>query len=202
MSWTLQSLHKNFVINRIENANLPISETIHRKNLLPFKNRPAHKKKNSKIGIHKNNAALLTQLSSSLQYKPYPDIAEFFKFENQREPPALSDNGMLRSGQKSVIISCVGAPTSRSIAAHVSMRVTDGPAVIHISGALKLSVGVFPAYIWDKVFLFVWVVGWIYVKNTSLTEKYSVTKFLKITRVPYKTTFNLTSKDGSLQFQS
>ena len=45
---------------------------------------------------------------------------------------------MLHSRQKSVIISCVGAPNSRSIAAHnVSMTVTDGPAVVHMAKPSK-----------------------------------------------------------------
>lgn len=40
---------------------------------------------------------------------------------------------MLRSGQKSDIIGCVGAPTGRSLVAwDVSMMVMDGPAVVHM----------------------------------------------------------------------
>jgi hypothetical protein len=128
-----KALHDNFVSTRIEKAEIPISDIIRRNNFFTFKNRPDTKKKASKIGIQKQNTTLITQLFLSLQSRPDADIAEFFFFENQREPPTLSNNGMLRSGQKSDIIRCVGAPTGRSLAArNVSMTVMDGPAVVHM----------------------------------------------------------------------
>ena len=48
--------------------------------------------------------ALITQLFLSLQSCPDADIAEFFKFENQRELPSLADRASLRSGKKSDIL--------------------------------------------------------------------------------------------------
>jgi len=35
------------------------------------------------------------------------DMEEFFRYENQREPPSLSNQGSLRSGNKSDILECL-----------------------------------------------------------------------------------------------
>jgi hypothetical protein len=36
---------------------------------------------------------LITQLFLSLQSRPDADMMDFFRFENQREPPSLADQG-------------------------------------------------------------------------------------------------------------
>ena len=44
---------------------------------------------------------LMIQLFMSVQSRPDADMADFFRFENQREPLSLADRGSLRTGKKS-----------------------------------------------------------------------------------------------------
>ena len=60
---------------------------------------------------------LITQLFLSLQSCPVANMADFFRFENQIEPPSLADRGSLRAGKKSDNIRCLGATTGRVAAA-------------------------------------------------------------------------------------
>ena len=48
----------------------------------------------------KQNTTLITQLFISLQSRPEADMIDFFKYENQREPPSLSDYGLLGANQQ------------------------------------------------------------------------------------------------------
>jgi len=104
-----KSKFTEFVVSRIEKATKPFSHVIQRSNLFTFTNRPpTHLKKGSdKLGSAKANTALITRMFMSLQARPNADICNFFKYENQREPPSLSDRGKLRSGTKSDIVSCL-----------------------------------------------------------------------------------------------
>ena len=43
------------------------------------------------------------------QRNPDENIRDFISHENCREPPSLSDRGMLRFGNKSDILDCLGA---------------------------------------------------------------------------------------------
>ena len=57
----------------------------------------------------------------------------FFRYENQHEPPALSDHGILRTGSKSDILKCLEVPTAPSVPAHdVAVKVVDMAAVVHM----------------------------------------------------------------------
>ena len=93
-----KAMFKEFVSNRIEKASKPLSDVIKRANLFTFANRPPAdlKKGADKLGSAKSNAALVAKLFISLQARPDADIDEFFKHENRREPPSLSDRGELR----------------------------------------------------------------------------------------------------------
>ena len=53
---------------------------------------------------------LVTQLFLSLQSRPGANLADFFRFENQREPPSLADRGSLRAGKKPDILQCQLVP--------------------------------------------------------------------------------------------
>ena len=60
-------------------------------------------------------------------------MSDFFRFENQCEPPSLADLGSLRSGTKSDILKCLGVPTTACTAARdVTVMVLDMPAVVHM----------------------------------------------------------------------
>ncbi len=89
-----------FVTDRLEEASKPLSDVII--NLYTFSNRPpaVQKKGADKLLSAKANAGLVTKLFLSLQARPEADIDAFFKHENQREPPSLSDRDKLRQGTK------------------------------------------------------------------------------------------------------
>ena len=73
------------------------------------------------------------QLFLSLQSRPDANMAGFFRFENQREPPSLADRGSLRAGRKSDILQCLGATTGRVDAAQqATVVVLDMAAIIHM----------------------------------------------------------------------
>ena len=81
---------------------MPVSNTIQRNKILTFSNLPDLSKKGNKTsGVLKKNMTLMTQLFLSVQSRPDADMAEFFRFENQREPLILADRGSLRTGKKS-----------------------------------------------------------------------------------------------------
>ena len=61
----------------------------------------------------KQNTTLITQLFIT----PEADMIDFFKYENQRESPSLSDYGLLGAGNKSYILACIKAATARVYAA-------------------------------------------------------------------------------------
>ena len=81
---------------------MPVSNTIQRNKILTFCNLPdLNKKANKTSGVQKKNMTLMTQLFLSVQSRPDADMADFFRFENQREPLSLADRGSLRTGKKS-----------------------------------------------------------------------------------------------------
>ena len=129
-----QNLHAVYVLERLEKVSVPISDIINRNNMLTFANRPDSKKKGKKdSGLQRQNMTLITQLFLSLQSRPDADVADFFRFENQKEPPSLADRGSLRSGTKSDILKCLNASTGHAAAAkQVTVVVLDMAAVIHM----------------------------------------------------------------------
>ena len=128
-----KTLHSEYVDTRLTNATVPVSHTIKRNNSFTFSNRPDTRKKGEKVGMLKQNTTLITQLFLSLQSRPEADMVDFFKYENQREPPSLSDRGLLRAGNKSDILTCIKAPTARVCTARqVSVMFFDMAAIIHM----------------------------------------------------------------------
>ena len=60
-------------------------------------------------------------------------MSDFFKCETQREPPSLSDRGLLRTGTKSDIRVCLDAPKTRcEDALQSSVYILDMAAVLHM----------------------------------------------------------------------
>ncbi|KAL8558995.1 hypothetical protein ACOMHN_039751 [Nucella lapillus] len=132
---TGQTLHAAYVMDRLEKASVSVTDSIKRNNMLTFANRPdPNKKKGTKdSGVQRQNMMLITQLFLSLQSRPDADMTDFFRFENQREPPSLADRGLLRSGTKSDILKCLNAPTGRAdVAKQATIVVLDMAAVIHM----------------------------------------------------------------------
>ena len=79
----------------------------------------------------KHDASLVTQLFLSMQSRPDADLAEFFCYENRKEPPALSDQGKLRSGKKSDIIDCLEILKVTG-SSDVTIKALDGAAIVHM----------------------------------------------------------------------
>lgn len=131
-----KAMFKKFVEERIDQCVKPLSDVIKRPNVYTFSNKPPVdlKKGADKTGSVKANSALITKLFMSLQARPDADLDDFFKYENRREPPSLSDKGNLRSGTKSDILRCLpNMPiTGRTPAAkEATVVVLDMAAVIH-----------------------------------------------------------------------
>lgn len=131
------AMYTEFVSERIEKAVKPLSDVIPRANVFTFSNRPHAdiKKGSDKLGSAKSNAALIAKLFISLQARPDADLDDFFRHENQREPPSLSDQGRLRFGTKSDILGCLpGMPVAgHSVATkEATVVILDMAAVIHI----------------------------------------------------------------------
>ncbi len=129
-----KSLHDDYVQSRVLEASVSISDTIKRNNAYTFANCPDSRSKHSgKVGVLKKDTALVTQLFLSLQSRPDENISDFFRYENQREPPSLADRGRLRSGTKSDILKCLAVPnTACTDARDVTVQVLDMPALVHI----------------------------------------------------------------------
>ncbi len=86
--------------------------------MLTFANRPDLLGESRKdVGVQRHKMILVTQLFLSLQSRPDANMADFFRFENRREPPSLADRGSLRARKKSDILQCLGATTGRVAAA-------------------------------------------------------------------------------------
>ena len=128
-----KELHLQFVSQTLEQATLPITNTLKCQKVLTFANRPLNNKKESKSGSAQRNSSLITKLSLLLQSRPDVDMAEFFQHENQSGPPSLSNQGSLRSGNKSDILECLKALSGRSPAAKAAtVVVLDMAAVVHM----------------------------------------------------------------------
>ena len=131
------NMYAEFVSERLEKGSKPLSDVIPRGKVYTFSNRPPVdlKKSTNKLGSAKANTALITKLFLSLQARPDADMDDFFKHENLREPPALSNEGKLLAGTKSSLLGCLpGMPTSGSSPSvqEATVVVLDMPAVIHM----------------------------------------------------------------------
>ena len=73
----------------------------------------------------------MSTLFLSLQSRPDFGLDNFFKYENQKEPPSLSDQGNLRSGTKSDVLQCLTIP-KLTPPDDVTVKVLDDPAVGHM----------------------------------------------------------------------
>ena len=129
-----EELHAQCVAQTINQVTVPVSNTIRRNKILTFGNRPDLSKNGNKTsGVQKKNMTIITQLFLSVQSRPDADMADFFRFENQREPPSLADRGSLRTGKKSDIVECIKAPVGRAGSARLArVVVLDMAAVVHM----------------------------------------------------------------------
>ena len=132
-----KEMYDEFVKDRIEQATKPLSDVIPRMKMYTFSNQPPAdlRKGVNKVTSYKANTALVTKLFISLKARPDADIDDFFRLENQREPPSLCDQGKMITGTKSALLGCLpGMPEpGRSAAAReATVVVLDMAAVIHM----------------------------------------------------------------------
>ena len=83
------------------------------------------------MSMVKRDASLVTQLFLSMQSRQDADLDEFFRYENQKEPPAISNQGKLRSAKKSDILGCLKIPKVAG-PPKVTAKVLDGAAIVHM----------------------------------------------------------------------
>ena len=91
------------------------------------------KKGANKLGSATANAALITKLFLSLVGRPDGNVDDFFRHENQREPPSVCDRGNLMSGTKSALLGCLSSmpdPGRSPAAKEASVVVLDMSAII------------------------------------------------------------------------
>ena len=126
-----KELHNSYVTDRLIDDNVAITDTL-KKNIVPTFAKPVESKgKRSKVSMVKRDASLVTQLFLSMKSRPDADLDEFFRYENQKEPPALSDQGKLRLGKKSDILACLEIPKV-SGPSNATVKVLDAAAIVHM----------------------------------------------------------------------
>ena len=114
-----KSKFNKFVVSRIQNASKPLSDVI----LFTFTSKPSTglRRSTEKLENSKANTGLIARMFMSLQTRPSTNIDDFFKYENQCEPPSLSVQGKLRIGTKSDILNCLpGMPDTKEASVVVS----------------------------------------------------------------------------------
>ncbi|MES9881863.1 MAG: hypothetical protein ABW185_13375 [Sedimenticola sp.] len=126
-----KQLHNCYVNDRLINGTVAITDTIKRHIVPTFAKPVESKSRNSKVSMVKRDASLVTQLFLSMQSRQDADLDEFFRYENQKEPPAISDKGKLRSGKKSDILDCLEIPKVTG-PSDVTAKVLDGAAIVHM----------------------------------------------------------------------
>ena len=90
---------------------------------------------NTQEVMEKEVVTSLTQLQDLVSYTIDADMEEFFRYDNQREPPSLSNQGSLRSGNKSDNLEWLKAPIGRGRSAEAkaaTVVVLDMAAVVHM----------------------------------------------------------------------
>ena len=93
------------VRERLEKCEVSLTDSIKRVALQTFAKRTDTKSKdNDKVNALKKGVPLVSHLFHICSPRQYFDLDKLFKYENQREPPSLSDKGKLRSVKKSDII--------------------------------------------------------------------------------------------------
>ena len=93
------------VCERLEKSEVSFTDSIKRVALQTFAKRTDTKSKdNDKVNVLKKDVPMVSHLFHICSPRQDFDLDKFFKYENQREPPSLSDKGKLRSVKKSDMI--------------------------------------------------------------------------------------------------
>ena len=100
-----QEQYDTNVNERLVNQTKLITDLIKRNNL-PLSSRPPVRAK-SRAQLQRSSLKNDCSLFSSLYVASQMDLHQFFQYENQAYPPALSQMGKLRTGTKSDLVGCL-----------------------------------------------------------------------------------------------
>lgn len=126
--------YENFCKNRLESGNLSIFETIPLNKFPRMQSCVKKSKASSKVAALKNDCALFSKLWISNQLRQ-GDMNEFFDHENENEPPALTNNAEMRTGDKSQIVPCLIKEAPNCVAAArppVDAIILDGAVIANM----------------------------------------------------------------------
>lgn len=94
--------YEQYVKERLVNKNISVHEKIPQIKWQIF-SLPKKTQHKSQVAVLKDEVNLFVRLFIICQAREF-NLAEFFRHENQMCPPALSSNGILRSGNKSLLV--------------------------------------------------------------------------------------------------
>lgn len=100
--------YDSFVQERLIDRSKPIAETIKKNNLplISTMGKKCQTKEKAQVAALKEDCTLFSRLYIACQCRD-GNLKEFFKYENQPWPPALSQMNQLRGGQKSDLVKCL-----------------------------------------------------------------------------------------------
>ena len=127
-----KSQYEKYVAEVITDGTGSIHDTI-TKNSLPLFRTPKRKAKSKsaqQLTTQRKNAGLFGLLCIANQQRE-GDLAQFFRHENQSIPPALSDCGEIRLGQKSSLLTCIDFAEQSNPPNKFDCKIFDGSAVVH-----------------------------------------------------------------------
>ena len=104
----LKEQYDTYVKERLVSQTKPISDPIKKIDLPLFRRPPVREKTKSQLQVTslRNDCSLLSRLYIASQVCN-GNLDEFFEHKNQAYPPALSQNGKLRSGSKLDLVGCL-----------------------------------------------------------------------------------------------
>ena len=123
-----------YVKERLISQTKPISDPIKKNNLPLFSRPPVREKTKLQLQVTslRNYCSLFSRLYIASQVRN-GNLDEFFEHENQVYPPALTQNGKLRSGSKSDVVGClkdVVTSQERTNNPDVQVIILDGSATV------------------------------------------------------------------------
>ena len=127
-----QKQYNQFVEERLIQCTKPPTDRLPKNKLPLFSTPPKQSPSKGKLQLAslKRDCNLFSRLYVACQTRD-GDLDRFFSHENSAAPPSLSQGGMLRAGNKAVLMSCLEAEdTTTRYAPEVDAKVLDGPAVV------------------------------------------------------------------------
>ncbi|KAK3923417.1 Envelopment polyprotein [Frankliniella fusca] len=138
-----ETLYQTFVTERLESGEKHLMDSL-KLNKLPLLGTGGLRKQSRsqvKMATLKEDCSLFRRLYiSTCNSNRKNNLDEFFKHENQPQPPALSFGGEPTSCDKSDLIHCLidaSEEATSEVCPKVDAIVIDGPAVVHILGSQK-----------------------------------------------------------------